>query len=157
MSLKIEYAINIAATPDVIWQVFNEIERWPRWDPSALQSARWVSGEPWQQGSKFEIKTLKPMALTLTPEIVEVTAPVFVHVKGSGGGVTGEQFYIFKWDDVSRTTEMRTLQEFSGMAISFFGGQAKGPILQGIEHMFRQVKQEAEEIMLGVGPNAPTY
>ena len=43
------------------------------------------------------------------------------------------------------------------MAISFFGGQAKGPILQGIEHMFRQVKQEAEEIMLGVGPNAPTY
>ena len=82
MSLQIEFALNINATPDVIWQVFNEIERWPRWDPAALQSARWVSGEPWKQGSKFELKTLKPMALTLTPEIVEVTAPVFVDVKG---------------------------------------------------------------------------
>jgi hypothetical protein len=157
MSLKLEYALSINATPDVIWQVFNEIERWPRWDPEALQSARWVEGEPWQQGSKFELKTLKPMALTLTPEIVEVTPPVFVHVKGSGSGVTGEQFYIFKWDDDLRATEMRTLQEFSGMAISFFGGQAKKPILQGIEHMFQKVKQEAEELALGVGPNAPTY
>ena len=156
MSLKIEYALSINATPDVIWEVFHEIERWPRWDPAALQSARWIKGEPWVKGSQFELKALKPMPLTLTPEIMDVATPVYVHVKGSGGGVTGEQFYIFKWDAETRTTEMRTLQEFSGMAISFFGGQAKGPILQGIEHMFKQVKQEAEEIALGTGPNAPT-
>ena len=156
MSLKIEYAITINANPDVIWEVFHEIERWPRWDPAALQSARWVSGEPWKQGSKFELKALRPMPITLTPEIVEATPPVYVHVKGSGGGVTGEQFYIFKWDPASKMTEMRTLQEFSGMAILMFGGQAKGPILEGIAHMFKQVKYEAEELALGVGPNAPT-
>jgi hypothetical protein len=156
MSLKLEYALNITANPDVIWQVFHEIERWPRWDPKSIESVRWVSGEPWQQGSKFELKALRPMPITLMPEIVEATPPVYVHVKGSGGGVTGEQFYIFKWDEKTRTTEMRTLQEFSGMAITFFGGQAKGPILEGIEHMFHQIKREAEEIALGVGPNAPT-
>src|SRR4051812_40300728 len=119
MSLKIEYAVRINATPDVVWQVFHEIERWPRFDPEAVQSARWVSGEPWKPGSKFELKALKPMAITLTPEVVEASAPVFVHVKGSGGGVTGEQFYILKWDEATCSTEMRTLQEFSGMAIQF--------------------------------------
>jgi len=96
------------------------------------------------------------MPVTLTPEIIDVTPPVYVHVKGSGGGVTGEQFYIFKWDPATCSTEMRTLQEFSGIPITMFGSQAKGPILQGIEHMFKQVKREAEEIALGAGPNAPT-
>ncbi len=156
MSLKLEHAVTINATPDVIWQVFHEIERWPRWDPEAIKSVKWVSGEPWTKGAKFEMKVSKPMPFTLMPEIVEVQAPVFVHVKGNGGGVTGEQFYIFKWDPETRTTEMRTLQEFSGMAISFFGGQAKGPVEEGIAHMFHQVKREAEELELGVGPEAPT-
>ncbi len=109
MSLKIEFALNINANPDTIWTVFHEIERWPRWDPMSLEEAKWVSGEPWKQGSKFAMKITRPMAMTLTPEIVEVSPPVFVHVKGNGGGVTGEQFYIFKWDEATRTTEMRTI------------------------------------------------
>ena len=149
MSLKIEYAVTVEADPDVIWQVFHEIERWPRWDPAALVSARWVSGEPWAQGSRFELKVTKPMPFTLTPEILEATPPVFVHVRGSGSGVTGEQFYIFKWDEGSRTTEMRTIQEFSGMPILLFGDQARGPIEQGIAHMFMEIKREAEELARG--------
>lgn len=156
MSIKIEFALNINATPDDIWKVFHEIERWPRWDPKSLESVRWISGEPWQTGSKFEMKVTRPMPMTLRPEIIEVQAPVFVHVRGSSNGVTGEQFYIFKWDDATRTTEMRTLQEFSGMAVMFFGDKAKGPIEEGIAHMFHEVKREAEELALGVGPEAPT-
>lgn len=145
MSLKLEYATSVNATPDVIWSVFQQIEDWPRWDPSALQSARWISGEPWTTGATFELRLTKPMPLTLTPTLVEVDPPVFVHIKGSSSGVTAEQFFIFKWDPATNTTEMRTLQEFSGMPITLFGAKAKRPLEEGIAHMFSRVRQEAEE------------
>ncbi len=149
MSLKVEHAISINATPDIIWKVFEQVEQWPRWDPQAVQSARWLSGEPWAKGSKIELKLTKPMPMTLVPELVEVSAPVFVHLKGNSTGVTADQYYIFKWDAQTNTTELRTLQEFSGMPIAMFGDQARGPILRGIEHMFQRVKSEAENLIQG--------
>lgn len=149
MSLKLEHAININATPDIIWKVFEQIEQWPRWDPQAIQSVRWLSGMPWTQGSKFEIKLTKPMPITLVPELIEVSPPVFVHFKGNSTGVAADQFYIFRWDPQTNTTELRTLQEFSGMPIEMFGQKARGPILQGIAHLFGRIKQEAENLIQG--------
>lgn len=144
MSLKLEYAIDINATPDAIWAVFEQIEQWPRWDSDALKNVQWVSGEPWTKGARFEMQITKPMAFTLTPEIMEIVLPVYVHLKGSGSGVIGEQHYIFKWNPETFATELRTLQEFSGMPIIFMGSKVKQPILDGIAHLFGRIKQEAE-------------
>ncbi len=144
MALNIEHADTVLATPEQVWRVFEQIERWPRWDPSAIRHVRWVSGQPWTKGARFEIAVAKPMPFTLTPELVQVDPPVFVHVRGKGSGVTGEQFFIFKWDQQSQRTEMRTLQEFSGVPVQMFGERARGIILDGVRHMFAQIKSEAE-------------
>lgn len=146
MSLKLEHSIVINATPDVVWRVFENIENWSRWDPQAIKSVRWVSGDPWTKGAKFEISLTKPMPFTLTPELIEVQPPVFVHLKGRGSGVTGEQVYVLKYDRGTDSTELRTIQEFSGMPITLFGERARQPVLDGIAHMFGRVKQEAEEL-----------
>jgi hypothetical protein len=144
MSLKIEYAAIAQCNPDHLWRVFDQIELWPRWDPEAIREVHWVSGEPWSKGAKFSIQMLKPMAFTLTPEVMAVDAPVFLHLSGEGSGITGEQFYIFRWIPDSQTTEMRTLQEFSGMAIDMFGSSVKSALESGIRHMFTRVIEEAE-------------
>jgi hypothetical protein len=145
MSLKLEYAAVAHCEPQHVWRVFQEIEQWPRWDPAAIRSARWISGTPWTKGSRFEISVNKPMSYTITPEILEVEPPIFLHWRGKGSGVTGEQFFIFK-SLADGTTEMRTLQEYSGAPVLFFGNKIRQPILDGIAHMFNMIREEAEAL-----------
>jgi hypothetical protein len=145
MSLKLEYADVAHCGPQHVWRVFQEIEQWPRWDPSAIRSARWVSGAPWTKGSRFEISVTKPMSYTITPEILEVEPPIFLHWRGKGSGVTGEQFFIFK-PLPDAITEMRTLQEYSGAPLLFLGNKLRQPILDGIAQMFRMIREEAEAL-----------
>jgi hypothetical protein len=145
MSLKLEYATIARCGPQHVWRVFQEIEQWPRWDPAAIRSARWVSGTPWTKGSRFEISVIKPMSYTISPEILEVEPPIYLHWRGKGSGVTGEQFFIFK-SLPDGTTELRTLQEYSGAPILFLGNKLRQPILDGIAHMFRMIREEAEAL-----------
>jgi hypothetical protein len=144
MSLKIEYAAVGKCRPDHLWQVFENIELWPRWDPEAIRDVRWISGEPWTPGSKFSIEMAKPMPFKLTPEVLESEPPTYVRFRGEGSGVTGEQHYIFRWMPDSQVTELRTLQEFSGLPITFFGDKLKPALEKGIAHLFARVIKEAE-------------
>jgi hypothetical protein len=144
MPLNIEYAAVAQCRPEHVWQVFEHVELWPRWDPQAIREVSWVSGEPWTRGAKFAIQLLKPMSFTLTPEVLEVEAPIYVHLRGDGSGVTGEQYYIFRWMPDQQTTELRTLQEFSGGPIIFLGNSIKPSIEAGIKHLFARVIEEAE-------------
>lgn len=143
MSLKLEYATVARCGPQHIWTVFQKIEQWPRWDPQAIRDVKWVSGEPWTKGARFEISLLKPLAYTIRPEILEVDPPIYLHWRGKGSGVTGEQYFIFK-PLPDGTTEMRTLQEYSGAPILLLGGRVRQSILDGVEHLFGRIRQEAE-------------
>ncbi len=145
MSVKIEYATVAQCGPQHIWQVFQEIERWPRWDPEAIRHIRWLTGEPWSKGSRFEISLNKPLNYTLAPEILDIDPPIFLHWRGKGGGITGEQFFIFRPLD-GASTEMRTLQEYSGAPMMLMGKRVRQPIIDGVQTMFGRIKQEAEEI-----------
>lgn len=153
MSLNIEYAAVARCRPDHIWQVFENIELWSRWDPEAIRDVRWVSGVPWTKGAKFSIQMAKPMSFRLTPEILEAEPPIYVHFRGEGSGVIGEQHYIFRWMPDEQTTELRTLQEFSGAALLFFGDRIKPALEKGIAHLFARVIEEAE--LLASGEAAP--
>jgi uncharacterized damage-inducible protein DinB len=154
MSLSIEYAAIAKCTPEHVWQVFENIELWSRWDPEAIREVRWVSGEPWTKGAKFSIEMLKPMSFKLTPEVLDATPPFYVHFRGQGSGVTGEQHYIFRWMPEQQVTELRTLQELSGAPIMFFGDKIKSSLEKGIAHLFARVIQEAEALASATGSEA---
>lgn len=153
MSVKIEYASIARCRPEHVWQVFEKIELWPRWAPQAIREVRWVRGAPWTKGAQFSIDMLKPQAFSLMPEILEVEAPTYVHLRGKGSGVTGEQYFIFKWMPVEQTTELRTLQEFSGAPVMLFGNKIKPAIEGGIQNLFARVTEEAEAFARGQAPS----
>lgn len=142
MSVKVEYASIAQCHLEHVWQVFEQIELWPRWDPETIREVRWVSGERWTKGAKFSIEMLKPMAFQRTLEVVEVEAPGYVHLRG-GSGVTVEQFYHFKWMPDGQSTELRTRQEFSGGPFKFLGDSIKPTIESGIMRLFAGVCEEA--------------
>jgi len=155
MPLNVEYAAVAQCRPEHVWQVFEKVELWSRWDPQAIRDVSWVSGEPWTKGAKFAIQLLKPMPFKLTPEVLEVEQPYYVHLRGEGSGVTGEQYYIFKWMPEQQTTELRTLQEFSGAPIMFLGSSIKPSIEAGIRHLFARIIEEAEALARAEYPPLP--
>jgi hypothetical protein len=119
-----------------------------------MREVRWVSGEPWTKGARFSISVMKPMKYTLTPEVLEAELPYYVHLRGQGSGITGEQHYIFRWMPEELTTELRTLQEFSGAPIKLLGGKVRPAIEKGIQYMFARLIAEAEAGAQGVEDSA---
>jgi len=53
--MKMEHAIRIAASPEVVWQVTADVERWPEWTPTVKSVVRLGSG-PLAQGSEVRIE-----------------------------------------------------------------------------------------------------
>jgi hypothetical protein len=143
MSLKIEYASVANCSPDHIWRVFEDVSLWSRWDPEALRSVTWVEGTPWTPGAKLELALTKPMDVTITAELIEASIPIAFHLKGAKSGVTADMWFIFTPRSDGKT-EMRTLQEFGGAAVMFFGDKARGPLERGVAHMFGRIQSEAE-------------
>lgn len=143
MSFSIDYSTIARCRPEDVWLVIQDIRRWPQFDPGAIESVSWVSGEPWKKGSRFEIKIRKPISFTLTPEIVEAEKPILIHWKGKGSGVSGEQWFIFRILP-DGNTELRTLQEYSGAPLLLLGSSGKSAIEQGVRKVLDRIKKEAE-------------
>jgi uncharacterized protein YndB with AHSA1/START domain len=55
MNAPIEVAVDIAASPQRIWAVLIEVEKWPEWTPSMKAVQRLDSG-PFHTGSKARIR-----------------------------------------------------------------------------------------------------
>jgi uncharacterized membrane protein len=53
--MTLEDTIHIAAPPDVVWAVTEEIERWPEWTPT-VTAARRLDDGPFGIGSRARIK-----------------------------------------------------------------------------------------------------
>ncbi len=143
MGISIDYSTVAHCHPEHIWLALQDIRRWPQFDPEAIQSVHWVSGEPWTPGARFEIKLRKPLPYTLTPEIIEAEKPILIHWKGKGSGITGEQWFVFRMLP-SGDTEMRTLQQYSGAPLVLLGPNGKRSIEEGVRHVFEHIKREAE-------------
>ena len=74
---------------------------------------------------------------------LEAEKPILIHWKGKGSGVTGEQWFIFKIL-ADGDTELRTLQEYSGVPLLLLGPRGKSAIEQGVRHVLDHIKKEAE-------------
>jgi uncharacterized protein YndB with AHSA1/START domain len=143
MSIKIDYSTTANCRPEHLWRVIEDLSRWPRFDPEAITSARWTHGEPWQPGSKFELRLQKPTGITLIPEVVHCEPPIILQIKAGGAGVKGEAVFVFKILPHGQT-EMRTVQEFSGAPLFLLGDKIKRGVEMGVTELFGRLKAEAE-------------
>jgi hypothetical protein len=56
----IEVSLDIAASPQVLWATFADLDKWPRWSPD-IQSVRWASGTVWTLGAQLELTLDLPL------------------------------------------------------------------------------------------------
>ena len=68
--MRVEHVIHIAAPPDVVWAVTQDVERWPEWSPT-VTSVKRVDEGPFRLGSTARIKQpLQPEAEWVVTEFV---------------------------------------------------------------------------------------
>lgn len=66
--MRLENTIEITASPDVVWAITEDVERWPEWNPTVTSVVRVDSG-PFQLGSRARIKQpLQPEAEWIVTE-----------------------------------------------------------------------------------------
>lgn len=53
--MQIDHSVEIKASPDAVWAVITDVERWPEWTPT-MESVRRLEDGPLQLGSSARIK-----------------------------------------------------------------------------------------------------
>ena len=143
-SVVVQESTLISASPEEVWRVFSQLERWPLWNP-VCRRARHLTGPPWRKGSTLEI-TLKPwwLALTFRPTVLESSPPERVLWLGRGGGVYGQHTFTFEAE--GEGTRATSYEVFSGtmlwaMPLVSPAGRVKRMFAQWLEALKAEVEK----------------
>ncbi len=141
--IKLENSVVANCTPEDVWRHFGDITSWPVNVPAIIGTAKWEQGEPWQPGSKFSMKLLKPMPVYFTPEVLEAAPPNSIHWIARGTAVTAEQWFTFEAQP-DGTTRMTARQTFDGPMTFMFGETVQRQITEMYNEWMNIVKAQAE-------------
>ena len=144
MSVYLEYSLTAKCRPEHIWKKFEVLDQWAWWN-KVISRTRWISGEPWQKGSRFEMELARPQPAKFRPVIIESSAPNKVAWVGKAKGLTGEHWFSFELQS-DGTTLMKTWEKFSGLATILLGSGAKQAIVRMYQEWLEALRFEAERI-----------
>jgi ligand-binding SRPBCC domain-containing protein len=140
MSVKLEYSTLATCSPEAAWKLFAQTDLWAQWTPF-IQSARWISGEPWQQGSEIELTVTQP-PLKLKGKLVECKPPYVCRIDGGAMGLTVQHEFAFV--EQGDKTLMATRMTLNGPATMFINDGIKDRAVKGFAQWFERLKGEAE-------------
>jgi uncharacterized protein YndB with AHSA1/START domain len=128
--------IEIAAAPEVVWDVLTHFERWPEWNPQVKSMS--FDG-PLAPGSEFRWKA-GPGTITSTLEQVE--APQRVSWLGRTKSIRA----IHEWRLEPRDggTFVETEETYSGLLARLFHGRLQKTLGKALEDGLEHLKREAE-------------
>ena len=142
--IRFEYQIVAKCRPENVWQVFADIDRWALWNP-VIEKAHWLSGEPWQLGSRFFMQIVMPRRIKFQPTINEINAPNRVAWTGTAPGFKGTHWHEFTLQP-DGTTIIKTWEEFSGFLSLAVGLTMKSKLIHMYAVWLNALGSEAEKL-----------
>ena len=72
-TLIISSSLDVKVPLEAVWSKWTRLEEWPAWSNGMIGQARWVTGEGWQTGARFEqvVKLGFPYGTRTSQETVE--------------------------------------------------------------------------------------
>lgn len=140
MSVKLEYSTVARCSPAAVWELFSRVELWAAWTPF-IESAGWISGEPWRQGSEIQLNVTQP-PLKLCGKVAESKPPFVVVIKGGAMGLNVEHEFAFVAQEGG--TVMATRMTLTGPATFFINEPIKERAVAGFAQWFERLRVEAE-------------
>jgi uncharacterized protein YndB with AHSA1/START domain len=119
--VKTERAVTIAASPEVVWSVVSDVERWPEWH-QACDEVRRLDAGPLRLGSKAVVR--QPRLAVMTWEVTWLDpAAGFIWVTRAPGALTIGEHYVTPSGD---GTALRLVLDQSGPLGSVVGLAMRG-------------------------------
>ena len=128
--------IEIAAAPEVVWDVLTAIDRWPSWNPQ-VKSMDLQGGIV--EGSQFRWKAGPG---TITSTIRRVEAPRLIAWTGKTLSINAIHEYRLEARDGK--TSVRTEESYEGLIARLFRGPLQKTLDEALEEGLRHLKAEAE-------------
>lgn len=128
--------LDIAASPEVVWDVISDIEAWPSWNPD-VKTAR-LEG-PLAVGSLFRWKA---GGASLTSTLRVVDPPRELSWSGRTRGIRAIHIFRFEPSDVG--TLARSEESWDGLVPTLLRGYSRRTLDRGIRSVLRLLKDEAE-------------
>jgi uncharacterized membrane protein len=128
--------IEIAAAPEVVWDVLTAIDRWPSWNP-AVESVS-VEGKI-DEGSKFKWKAGPG---TIRSTIKDVEKPWRIAWTGTSLGIKAIHVHTFEPRDGG--TFVRTEESYDGIVARLFHGRLQKTLDSALEDELQHLKAEVE-------------
>src|SRR5882724_2006701 len=125
MGMHFERTVVVNAIPHAVWDAFADVSQWHIWS-GAVTEAAWISGEPWQKGSRLKV-AYKLMPLKVE-SVVENCAPSeSVSLSGGTMGITAVSSFAFTAQPDGKTL-VTASQDLEGAALAMFGDSIKPPL-----------------------------
>jgi len=128
--------IDVAAPPDVVWEVLTDFDRWQEWNPEVKSMS--FDG-PLAPGAMFRWKA-GPGTIVSTVE--EVDRPRYIRWRGRTLSIAAIHEWRFEGRDGG--THVETDESFSGMLARLLRGSLQKQLDRALEEGLEHLKREAE-------------
>ena len=132
--------IEIAAPPEVAWDVLTGIEEWPTWNPEVKSAS--VEGEV-GEGTEFRWRAGPG---TITSTIEDVEPPRRIAWTGKTFGIKAIHVHTLEARDGG--TLVRTEESYDGLAARLFHGRLQKTLDNALQSGLEHLKAEAERQQL---------
>lgn len=132
--------IEIAAPPEVAWQVLTAIERWPSWNPEVKAAS--IQGGI-DEGTEFRWKAGPG---TITSTIQDVEAPRRIAWTGKTFGI--KAIHVHTLEGRNGATLVTSEESYNGLVARLFRGRLQKTLDSALENGLRRLKAEAERQQL---------
>ncbi len=128
--------IDVAAPPDVVWEVLTDFDRWQEWNPGVKSMS--FDG-PLAPGAMFRWKA-GPGTIVSTVE--EIDRPRYIRWRGRTLSIAAVHEWRFEGRDGG--THVETDESFSGMLARLLRGSLQKQLDRALEEGLEHLKREAE-------------
>jgi hypothetical protein len=139
--------IEIAASPELVWDVLTAIDDWPSWNPEVSAAA--LEGEL-APGSVFRWKA----GLTLRSTLKHVEAPRMIAWTGSSMGL--DVVHVYGLEPRDDKTFVKTVESVEGVMARLFRWPLQKKMDKSIENGLRSLKVEAERLATSYSETEPS-
>lgn len=144
-SLSLVQQASVAASPEQVWAVFEDIRRWPEWNRIVREVAI-LEGEPWKPGFRFRmVLRMGGFNIPFEPTVVEADPPHSVTWRSTRLKITGTRTFTFEL--VEGMARLRDVKLFESKLIPVALVYPR-PIIRGMsEHWLRALTYEVERTL----------
>jgi hypothetical protein len=128
--------VEIAAPPEVVWEVLTRFERWPEWNPDVKSMSFDGSVAP---GSEFRWKA-GPGRIVSTLE--QVDAPRYISWRGRTMSI--KAMHEWRLERHGGGTRVETEESFAGLLVRLMRGSLQKSLDRTLEQGLQHLKREAE-------------